>query len=55
MLSTGQIVSGANAGAYILYNCPGGGGARVAIAIGDYYIVANVGVDNFIVRVICYK
>jgi len=39
---TGEILSGGNAGAYI-YNCPGGGGARVAIAIGDYYIVANVG------------
>lgn len=40
--STGQIVSGANTGSY-LYNCPGGAGARVAIAVGDYYIVANQG------------
>ena len=40
--ATGQIVSGTNAGAYI-YNCPGGGGTRVAIAIGDYYIVTNQG------------
>ena len=43
--STGQIVSGANTGSY-LYNCPGGAGARVAIAVGDYYIVANQG-GNF--------
>ena len=40
--ATGQIFSGTNAGAYI-YNCPGGGGSRVAIAVGDYYIVANQG------------
>jgi hypothetical protein len=40
--ATGQIVSGTNAGAYI-YNCPGGAGTRVAIAIGDYYIVTNQG------------
>ena len=40
--ATGQIVSGTNSGAYI-YNCPGGGGTRVAIAIGDYYIVVNQG------------
>ena len=40
--ATGQIVSGANAGNYI-YNCPGGAGTRVAITIGDYYVVANQG------------
>ena len=42
---SGLILSGANAGAYI-YNCPGGAGTRVAIAVGDYYIVANTG-GNF--------
>ena len=35
---TGEILSGVNAGAY-LYNCPGGGGTRVATEVGDYYIV----------------
>ena len=39
---TGEILSGANVGSY-LYNCPGGVGTRVAVAIGDYYIVANAG------------
>ena len=39
---TGEILSGSNVGAY-LYNCPGGGGTRVAIDTGDYYIVANAG------------
>jgi hypothetical protein len=39
---SGLILSGTNAGAYI-YNCPGGAGTRVAIDIGDYYIVANAG------------
>ena len=39
---SGLILSGTNAGAYI-YNCPGGAGTRVAIAVGDYYIVANTG------------
>ena len=36
------VLSGTNAGAYI-YNCPGGAGTRVAIAVGDYYIVATAG------------
>ena len=35
---TGEILSGVSAGAY-LYNCPGGGGTRVATEVGDYYIV----------------
>lgn len=39
---TGQIVSGANNGSY-LYNCPGGAGTRVAVATGDYYLVATAG------------
>ena len=39
---SGLILSGTNAGAYI-YNCPGGAGTRVAISVGDYYIVANTG------------
>ena len=39
---TGQILSGINSGSYI-YNCPGGAGTRVAISVGDYYIVANTG------------
>jgi hypothetical protein len=42
---TGEILSGSNAGSY-LYNCPGGAGARVAVSVGDYYIVANAG-GNF--------
>lgn len=39
---TGQILSGANNGSY-LYNCPGGAGTRVAVATGDYYLVATAG------------
>lgn len=39
---TGQILSGANSGSY-LYNCPGGAGTRVAVATGDYYLVATAG------------
>jgi hypothetical protein len=39
---SGLILSGGNAGSYI-YNCPGGAGTRVAISVGDYYIVANTG------------
>jgi hypothetical protein len=39
---TGEILSGANTGSY-LYNCPGGAGTRVAIAVGDYYVVATAG------------
>lgn len=37
---TGEILSGGNTGSY-LYNCPGGAGTRVAVLIGDYYVVAN--------------
>ena len=39
---TGEIVSGVNNGSF-LYNCPGGAGTRVAVAVGDYYIVATAG------------
>lgn len=39
---TGQILSGVNNGSY-LYNCPGGAGTRVAVATGDYYLVATAG------------
>ena len=39
---TGAIVSGVNNGSQ-LYNCPGGAGTRVAVAVGDYYIVATAG------------
>jgi hypothetical protein len=39
---TGEILSGSNTGSY-LYNCPGGAGTRVAVSVGDYYIVANTG------------
>jgi hypothetical protein len=39
---TGLILSGANSGSY-LYNCPGGAGTRVAVATGDYYLVATAG------------
>jgi hypothetical protein len=39
---TGEILSGVNSGSY-LYNCPGGAGTRVAVAIGDYYVVATAG------------
>ena len=38
--ATGEILSGGNTGSY-LYNCPGGAGTRVAVLIGDYYVVAN--------------
>ena len=37
---TGEILSGINIGLQ-LYNCPGGAGTRVAVAVGDYYIVAT--------------
>ena len=40
--ATGEIVSGGNNGSY-LYNCPGGAGTRVAVAVGDYYVVATAG------------
>jgi len=39
---TGEILSGDNDGSYI-YNCPGGAGTRVAVAVGDYYVVASAG------------
>jgi hypothetical protein len=39
---TGLILSGADAGSY-LYNCPGGAGTRIAVAVGDYYVVATAG------------
>ncbi len=39
---SGLILSGTNNGLY-LYNCPGGAGTRVAVDIGDYYIVTNTG------------
>ena len=40
--STGAIVSGGNSGSN-LYTCPGGAGTRVAVAVGDYYVVATGG------------
>jgi hypothetical protein len=42
---TGEILSGGNDGSY-LYNVPGGAGTRVAVAVGDYYVVAAAG-GNF--------
>lgn len=39
---TGEIISGANDGNF-LYVCPGGAGTRVAVATGDYYLVATAG------------
>ena len=39
---SGLILSGSNNGSY-LYNCPGGAGTRVAVAVGDYYVVATAG------------
>ena len=39
---SGLILSGTNNGSY-LYNCPGGAGTRVAVAVGDYYVVATAG------------
>ena len=39
---TGEILSGGSAGAFI-YNCPGGAGTRIDVAVGDYYIVATAG------------
>lgn len=39
---TGEILSGTNSGSY-LYQCPGGAGTRVEIAVGDYYVVATAG------------
>lgn len=43
---SGLITSGANAGSY-LYNCPGGAGTRIAIAVGDYYVVETQGGDFY--------
>ena len=40
--TTGAIVSGGNSGSN-LYTCPGGAGTRVAVAVGDYYVVATGG------------
>ena len=40
--TTGEILSGANSGSF-LYNCPGGVGTRIAVAVGDYYAVATAG------------
>jgi hypothetical protein len=40
--TTGEILSGANSGSF-LYNCPGGTGTRIAVAVGDYYAVATAG------------
>ena len=39
---SGLILSGDNNGSYI-YNCPGGAGTRVAVSVGDYYVVATAG------------
>ena len=39
---TGIILSGDDTGSYI-YNCPGGAGTRIAVAVGDYYVVATAG------------
>ena len=40
--ATGEILSGVSTGSK-LYNCPGGAGTRIAVAVGDYYIVATAG------------
>ena len=40
--ATGEILSGVSSGSQ-LYNCPGGAGTRIAVAVGDYYIVATAG------------
>ena len=40
--ATGEITSGINSGSY-LYNCPGGAGTRIAIDVGDFYIVETLG------------
>jgi len=44
--NSGEIESGDNDGSF-LYNNPGGAGTRVAVAIGDYYVVSTAG--NFYV------
>ena len=43
---SGLILSGGNNGSY-LYNCPGGAGTRIAIAVGDYYVVETQGGDFY--------
>jgi len=43
---TGEILSGGNDGSF-LYNVPGGAGTRVAVALGDYYVVATAGGDFY--------
>ena len=40
--ATGEITSGVNSGSY-LYNCPGGAGTRIAIDVGDFYVVETLG------------
>ena len=40
--TTGEILDGSNVNQY-LYNCPGGEGTRIAVAVGDYYAVATAG------------
>ena len=40
--ATGEITSGVNSGSY-LYNCPGGVGTRIAIDVGDFYVVETLG------------
>ena len=40
--NTGEILSGTDSGSH-LYNCPGGGGTRIAVTTGDYYVVATAG------------
>ena len=37
--STGQISGGSD----YLYNCPGGAGTRVAVSVGDYYVIQTGG------------
>lgn len=44
--NSGEILSGDNDGSF-LYNNPGGAGTRVAVELGDYYVVATAG--NFYV------
>jgi len=40
--TTGEITSGVNISSYI-YNCPGGAGTRIAIDVGDFYVVETLG------------
>ena len=39
---TGLILSGSDSGSY-LYRCSGGATPRIAVAVGDYYVVATAG------------